>query len=369
MVARIGLRPLLRVLGGARKNNTWADLMLLLKEQFFARRVPRQRDPLPPVLFTMASSYWLSQAVYVVARLGIADLLENHPQSSIELASATSCDARSLFRVLRAVASVGILSQVNKDAFALAPLGNALRSDVPGSLRNIVITLGEIHYRSCGELLHTVRTGFPAFNRVFGRSLFEHLRHNLQDGAAFNHGMSDLAYLLARAVLLAYDFAGIGTIVDLGGGEGELLRSILEFYPGMMGTVFDLPNQHCSPPGIAKNADRLSYVSGNFFDSVPEGAEAYLLCGVLHDWSDELAAVILHNCRRAVAKNGRLLIIETIVPETNSASFSKLLDINMLAMTTGRERTFSEFLTLLNETNFRVNRMIPTLSEKSRDCP
>jgi hypothetical protein len=365
MAAPIALRPLLRVLRGTKRSKTWADLVLLLKERLFASRVPRQKNPLPPVLFQMATGYWLSQAIYVAAKLGIADLLENHPKSSAELAAATRCDLHSLYRVLRALASVGILSQVDNDGFALTRLGNALRSNVPGSLRSVVITLGEIHYQACGELLHTVRTGSPAFDQVFGGSLFEHLQHNTHDGAAFNAGMTDLSYLLARAVLLAYDFSGITTIADLGGGEGELLQSILEFYPETRGTVFDLPNDHCSAQCTAKNAERFSYVSGNFFDSVPERAEVYLLCGILHDWSDELAAVILHNCRKAMAGNGRLLIVEMIVPETNSASFSKLLDINMLVMTTGRERTKSEFHSLLRASGFRISRVIPTMAPQS----
>jgi O-methyltransferase domain/Dimerisation domain len=364
MVGQIALRPLLRVLRGARTSKTWPDLMLLLKERLFATKVPRLEDP-PPVLFQMATGYWLSQAIYVAAKLGIADLLENHPQSSAELAAATRCDPHSLFRVLRALASAGIFWQVNKDGFALTHLGNALRSNVPGSLRSIVITLGEIHYRACGELIHAVRTGSPAFNQVFGASLFEHLQHDSEDGAAFNQGMTDLAYLLARAVLLAYDFSGITTIVDLGGGEGELLRTILELYPGIIGKVLDLPNDHCSPRCAGKNTEQFSYMSGSFFDSIPEPADIYLLCGILHDWSEELAGVILHNCRKAMTGNGRLLIVEMIVPETNSASFSKLLDINMLVMTTGRERTKSEFHSLLRASGFRISRVIPTMARQS----
>jgi hypothetical protein len=228
-----------------------------------------------------------------------------------------------------------------------------------------VITLGEIHYQACGQLLHTVRTGSPGFNRAFGPSLFEYLQHNPEAGAAFDHAMSDLVRLLANAVLLAYDFSGITSIVDIGGGEGELLRNILELYPGAVGTLFDLPNEHRSPTWTAQNRGRFASTSGDFFDAVPENAEAYLLCGVVHDWNDELAGIILHNCRKAMAKNGRVLIIETIVPENNSASFSKLLDINMMVMTSGRERTKSDFQALLDAADFRVNRIIPTLAPQS----
>ena len=319
----------------------------------------------PPTLFQMATGYWLSQAIYVAAKLGIADLLENGPQSAATLAAATQSDARSLFRVLRALSSAGILSQMEEDSFALAQLGHALRSNITGSLRAAVVTIGEIHYQACGELLHSVKTGAPAFNRVFAANLFEYLQQNPEAGVAFNQGMTDLASLLAHAVLLAYDFSGITSIVDVGGGEGKFLLSILELHPEMRGIVFDLPNWLCSTESSASGAERCSHITGNFFDSVPEGAEAYLLCGVVHDWNDEFAVMILRNCRKAMAKNGRVLIVETIVPETTSHSFSKLLDINMMVMTTGRERTKSEFHTLFEAADLRVNRIVPTLAPQS----
>jgi O-methyltransferase domain/Dimerisation domain len=377
MVGRIALRPLLRVLRRARQDNKWAELRWLLKDRLFAKRpAAKNSDPLPPVLFQMATAYWLSQAIYVAAKLGIADFLEKGPRSSFELATVAGCDPSSLFRVLRALSSAGVLSQVEQDGFALTRLGNVLCSNVPGSLRKIVITLGEIHYQACSELLHSVCTGTPAFDRVFGASLFEYLRQNRAAGIAFNQGMSDLSSLLAYAVLLAYDFSEISSIVDIGGGEGELLRNVLELYPEMTGVVFDSCNELRSP-GLPNNKkpnnkrpnnkkeDRCSFVAGSFFDSVPERAEAYLLCGVLHDWSDELAGVILCNCRKAVATNGRLLIVDTIVPETNSASFSKLLDLNMMVMTSGRERTKSEFGDLLETAGFRLTQIIPTMAPQS----
>jgi hypothetical protein len=365
MVGRVALRPLLRVLRGARQNGKWAELRVLFKDRLFTRRKPsKNQDPLPPVLFQMATGYWLSQAIYVAAKLGVADFLENGPKSSAELATATCCDSRSLFRVLRALANAGVFSQIDGDRFALTRLGNALRSNVPGSLRAIVITIGEIHYQACGDLLHAVCTGSPAFNRVFGASLFEHLQGNREDGAAFNQGMTDLASMLVYAILLAYDFSEISSVVDVGGGEGQLLRSILNLYP-MTGIVFDYSNELRSPLPLNNKDDRCSFIAGNFFESVPERAEVYTLCGVLHDWSDELAKLILRNCRKAMAKNGRLLIVETIVPETNSASFSKLLDINMMVMTSGRERTQSEFRDLLDGADFRVSRVIPTMAPQS----
>ena len=366
MVGRIALRPLLRVLRGARQDRKWAELRVLFKERLFARRKPpKNHDPLPPLLFQMATGYWLSQAIYVAAKLGIADLLEETPQSSVELAAATCCDSSSLFRVLRALSSAGVFAQVGADSFALTGLGNSLRSNIPGSLRAIVITIGEIHYQACGALIHAVTTGSPAFNRLFGASLFEHLQNNAEDSIAFNKGMTDLSSLLAHAVLFAYDFSEISSVVDVGGGEGRLLRRILDLYPDMTGIVFDSSDELRSPASPSDTEDRCSFASGNFFDSVPERADVYLLCGVLHDWSDERAAIILRSCREAMPINGRLLVIETIVPERGSASFSKLLDINMMVMTSGRERTTSEFHILLSRAGFRITRVIPTLAPHS----
>lgn len=229
MVVRIAFRPLLRVLRGARDDKKWGELKVLLKDRIFAgRKPPRNQDPHPPLLFQMATGYWLSQAIYVAAKLGVADFLANGPKSSAELAAAVCCDSSSLFRVLRALANAGVFSQTDGDRFALTRLGGALRSNAPGSLRSIVITLGEIHYKACGELLHAVRNGSPAFNRLFGANLFEHLQHDSQDGAAFNQGMSDLSSMLAYAILLAYDFSEMASVVDVGGGEGQLLRRILK---------------------------------------------------------------------------------------------------------------------------------------------
>jgi hypothetical protein len=366
MVARIAFRPLLHVLQGARNSNSWAELKLLLKRHLFPARTSRAngKDPHPPVLFQMATAYWLSQAIYVAAKLGLADLLENGPQSIAKLALATRADERSLFRLLRALSSVGVFSEVDKDRFALSSLAEALRSDVPGSLRDIVITVGEIHYLACGELLHSVRTGSTAFNQVFGKSLFDYLEQNADTANAFNRGMTNVSALLAHALLLAYDFTGIASMVDVGGGEGKLLQKILTFNPQMRGIVFDLPNAIQSVNYTPLDRAQCSYVSGNFFASVPEGADAYLLCGVLHDWDDDRAITILRNCRKAMTmtKSGRVLLVEMIVPDSNSASFSKLLDLNMLVMTGGRERTEAEFKALLYAANYRITRIIPTMA-------
>ncbi|HEX3740075.1 MAG TPA: methyltransferase [Terriglobales bacterium] len=367
MVTRVAFGPFLRVLNGARRKRSWAELKSLVSDRLFPVRTRRLKDPnpRPPLLFQMATAYWVSQAIYVAAKLGIADLLAKGPQSAAALAAATRSDGGSLFRVLRALASAGVLSQAGKDQFALSRLAEPLRSDVPGSLREIVITIGEIHYQACGELLHSVRTGSPAFNQVFGASLFDYLRENVDASDAFDRGMTNLSSLLAHAILLAYDFSGISSIIDVGGGEGELLRRILALNPKMTGVVFDLPNAiqsvNCGP----RDGARCSYVAGNFFQSVPEGADAYLLCGVVHDWDDDRALTVLRKCRSAMAREGKILIVDMIVPETESASFSKLLDLNMMVMTGGRERTISEFQALLDAADCQLTRTIPTMAPQS----
>lgn len=354
----------------ARRMGLWAEMKELLNQQFFSRGMARKAEnsPSPPVLFKMATAYWLSQAIYVAAKLGIADLLKDGPQSCVALACSTGTDAASLFRMMRALSSVGIFSQLGRDRFALSRLAESLRSEVHGSLRAMVITIGEIHYQACGNLLHSVQTGFPAFNNVFGASLFDCLRQNDDAEDTFNQGMANVSSMLAYAVLMAYNFAGISSIVDIGGGQGKLLDKILLFNPDIRGTVFDTAStieRAKRQPVDNACGRRFSYVAGDFFNSVPQGADAYLLCGVIHDWDDTHAITILKNCRRAMAKQSRLLLVDMIVPETASASFSKLLDLNMLVMNGGRERTHAEFCALLEAAAYKLTRIVPTIAPQS----
>jgi hypothetical protein len=247
----------------------------------------------------------------------------------------------------------------------ISRLAKILQTGAAGSLREMVITLGEIHYQACGNLLHSVQTGAPAFNKKFGMSLFDYLQHNAEAAVAFNQGMTNLSSMLAYPILMAYNFAGISSVVDVGGGEGRLMRKILELNPEMRGTVFDLPTTigtvHHEPNGDTCGG-RCEYVAGDFFTSVPAGSDAYLLCNVIHDWDDARAIAILRNCRKAMAQDGRLLLIEMVVPDSNTPSFSKLLDLNMLVMAGGRERTKAEFNALLDAADYKLTRVVPTIS-------
>jgi hypothetical protein len=232
----------------------------------------------------------------------------------------------------------------------------------------MVITLGEIHYQACGSLLHSVRTGSSGFKHVFGMDLFDYLEQEASAADAFNQGMTNLSGMLSYAVLCAYDFSKICHIMDIGGGQGTFLRNVLKFYPELKATVFDMPSTVETAkrlPSGSKDCERLSFASGDFFTSVPPGADAHLLCGVIHDWDDDRAITILRNCRNAMDGAGRLLLVEMVVPDSNATCFSKLLDLNMLVMTGGRERTKSEFGSLLDAAGYRLTKVVPTLAPQS----
>jgi len=352
------------------RTGAWTEIKQLLNNRFLPIRIARRKEenPSPPALFEMATAYWLSQAIYVAAKLGIADLLKDGPQSCVALANSTGSDVASLFRLMRALSSVGIFSQLGRDRFALSRLAESLQAEVHGSLRAMVITIGEIHYQACGNLLHSVQTGSPAFNNVFGASLFDYLRQNVDAADAFDQGMANVSSMLAYAVLMAYDFAGISSIIDIGGGQGKLLEKILQFNPDIRGTVFDTASTiERATQQLGDNAwrRRCSYVTGDFFTSVPQGADTYLLSGVIHDWDDKRALTILRNCRKAMTENSKLLLVDMIVPDAASASFSKLLDLNMLVMNGGRERTKAEFCALLKAADYKLTRIIPTMAPQS----
>jgi SAM-dependent methyltransferase len=361
------LRQVLRLIGS---KDVWTEIKQLLNGRVLARGLAKRtgENPSPPALFEMATAYWLSQAIYVAAKLGIADLLRDGPRSCAALATSTGSDAPSLFRLMRALSSMGVFAHLSRDRFALSRLAERLQTDVHGSLRAMVITIGEIHYQACGSLLHSVRTGSPAFNTVFGASLFDYLQRNVDAADTFNQGMANVSSMLAYAVLMAYDFGGISSIVDVGGGQGKLLEKILQFTPDITGTVFDTASTiERAKQSIGNDAwnRRCSYVIGDFFSSVPQAADAYLLCGVIHDWDEPRAVRILKNCRRAMAAKGRVLIVDMVVPDTDAMSFSKLLDLNMLAMTGGRERTKGEFHALLDAADYKLTRIIPTMAPQS----
>jgi ubiquinone/menaquinone biosynthesis C-methylase UbiE len=320
-------------------------------------------------MLQMISGFWISRAIYVAAKLGIADQLRDGPKTVDELAAATATHAPSLYRVLRALASVGVFTEDKKRGFALTPLADTLRTDAPGSLRAFAtVELGEEHYPAWGELLHSVRTGEIAFDRAFGMPVWKFFEQNPGNAKTFNDAMTGFTLAVNDAVLSSYDFSSISRIVDVGGGHGSLIASILKANPKMRGVLFDAPpviegaRHRLKDEGLA---ERCEATAGNFFDSVPSGGDAYIVKWIIHDWDDEQSVSILKNCRRAMAENGRLLLVEAVVPDGSEPHFSKYMDLNMLIMTGGRERTEDEYRTLLEASGFKLTRIAPTKSPMS----
>jgi hypothetical protein len=326
---------------------------------------------LPPglALYHLGIGHYFSRAMYVAARLGLADLLSDRPRSAVELADACQTHAPSLNRMMRLLASAGVFEDVDGERFALTPLGELLRSDVPGSMRDSVMLFTGIGIQDgWKELEFCVRTGEPAFRRTAPDSdPFEQIAKDPEAAALFDKAMATFAPQTAAAVAATYDFSGFHVLADIGGGNGALLLGILKANPKLRGIVFDLPDvaqratEQVTASGIA---DRCKVVAGSFFEEVVGGADAYLLKHVIHDWNDERAAIILKNCRAAMPENGKLLIVEGVYPARIDQSIESrgaaANDLNMLVSTGGRQRSESEFRELFASAGFRLARVIPT---------
>jgi len=325
-----------------------------------------KETPAPLQMLQLMSGFWISRCIYVAAKLGIADLLKDGPKSSDEIASATSAHAPSLFRVLRALAAVGIVTQGEDNRFSNTPLLETLRSETPGSLRAFAMTeLGEEHYPAWGELLHSVRTGGIAFDKAFGMPVWEFFGQNPDNAKIFNDAMSGMTAQANEALHAAYSFAGINTIIDVGGGHGGLITSILQRNPQILGVLFDAPQVIEGAKDLVAQSgvgDRCELVGGDFFKSVPAGGDAIIMKWVIHDWNDEQSVTILRNCHQALPENGKLILVEAVIPPGSEMHFSKFMDLNMLVMTGGRERTEAEFARLYKDSGFRLTRVVPTES-------
>ena len=319
--------------------------------------------PPPVTLLQMMTGYWVSQAIYVAAKLGIADLLVDGPRTADDLAAATEAHAPSLYRVLRALASVGVFTEATPGSFALTPLAELLRSGTPDSMRALAITYNEELYRAWGDVLHSVRTGQPAFEHDFGMPVFEYYAQHPEADRVLNEALAGYTTQLAGAVPNVYDFSPFGIVVDVGGGYGALLAAILRSNPTARGILFDQPHvvagaeEHLASAGVA---DRCATVGGDFFIEVPAGGDAYVLSQILHDWDDERCVAILRHCRRAMPDHGRLLVVELVLPPGEEPFFGKWLDLHMLVVASGRERTAAEYGTLFRAAGFELARVVPT---------
>ena len=310
-----------------------------------------------------------TQLLYVAAKLGLADLMADGPKRSDELARAAGADPQALHRVLRGLVSIGVFTEIEEGRFVIAPLGERLRTDVPGSFRGRAIFTGELNCRAWGSLLQSVRTGETAFHHAFGMELFDYCAAHPEAGEVFNRGMGSITASGVPAIVAAYDFSTSHTLVDVGGSHGVLLAAILQAHPVLRGVLFDLaPVLAGAGPQLqaAGVADRCALVAGDFFETVPEGGDVYLLKSIIHDWDDERSVALLKNCRRAVARGGKLLLIEQVLPgraehaPRNALAHANLADVNMLVMTGGRERTAAEYRSLLATADFELRRILPT---------
>jgi hypothetical protein len=313
----------------------------------------------------IATQYFTSRALYAAAVLDIADKLANEAKSVDEIAVAAGAHAPSLYRILRVLAAAGIFVEEDGRRFANTPLSALLRNGVPGSLRDFILLFGdETSWRSWEGILHAVRTGEAPFEHIYGEKFFDYLQGHADTAAMFDRAMASASSTTNAAVAEACDFSGLGTVVDVAGGMGSALCSILEATPDLRGIVFDLPHvgertrAFIAARGLA---DRCEFAGGTFFESVPPGAGAYFMKHILHDWGDQECARILAVCRKAMEAGTRLLICERIVPIGNEPSSAKLIDLHMM-MTNhgGKERTEREYRDLLSAAGFELQRVIPT---------
>jgi ubiquinone/menaquinone biosynthesis C-methylase UbiE len=311
----------------------------------------------------MSLGYRVSRSIYAAAKLGIADLLKDGSKSCSELASSVGVDALRLYRLMRALASVGVFAEQEPGCFTLTPRAACLLSDVPGSMRALVIMSGEVHYQAWGDILYSLRTGGSAFEHLYGMPFFQYYAQNPEARKIVDAAMTNSASTEKFDFVARYDFSGIHKLVDVGGGQGSSIASILKANPNMQGVLFDLPSviegakNFLEAQGVSQ---RCELVRGDFFESVPSGGDAYMLMRVIHDWDDLSALAILKNCHRAMVENGKLLVVEHVIPPGNESSLSKFADLTMMVMFPGAcERTEPELRALFEDSGFRLTKIVP----------
>lgn len=320
-------------------------------------------NELPPhvQLMKYIVARWISKPIYVVAELGIADMLADGPKSIDELARASESHAPTLYRVMRALASVGIFVETEDKQFELTPMAALLKSD---AMRSIALMFNsEWSDKAWGFFLESVKTGDTAFEMAHGMPVCAWLEKNPRAAEVFNEANAIKAAGWHRAILNAYDFAEINSLTDVGGGVGALLVEILKAHPTMHGVVADLPSVVWKAEKTIWNhklTDRCQTIACDFFKEIPSGSDVFIMSNILHDWPDDICMTILRNCHDAMKPKSRLLVVEMVVPPGNEPSISKLLDLEMLVITGGRERTEAEFRTLFDAAGFEFNRIIPT---------
>jgi O-methyltransferase domain/Dimerisation domain len=320
-----------------------------------------EETPPPVVMVQMLSGFQLSQALYTVAKLGVADVLLDGPRSIAEIAVAVGADEVSLRRVLRTLASAGVFSEVQPGVFASTPLAETLASATPGSMRDLALMWMETHYAPFGRLLDGVTNGVPAADLYYGQPFFGWLADKPEQIARFSGAMTNLTEGVKLGALAELDLGGVAHLVDLGGATGTVLTALLPRHPGMRATLFDLPHVVVAAPKVLAEAgvgERVEIVGGDFFDAVPVG-DCYLFSFVLHDWSDAECQQILANIRSANPA-ARLAMVEFVSPDGDVPHISKMIDLTMLGMLTGRERSAADWHALFDGAGFELDGFQPT---------
>ena len=332
------------------------------------RQANRTSASLPyDVVFQMVIGKWISQAIGTVVEIGVPDQLAKGPRRCRDIAREAGVSEDGIYRLLRALASLGLFVEGGDRRFKLAAMGQLLRGDHPKSLAGYArFVAHDSTWRPWGHLSYSVKTGMPAFDHVFNVSIFEHLSQNPEVAAVFDDAMTSISITEARAVADAYDFKGVETLMDVAGGHGLLLATVLRRHKKMRGMLFDLPHVAGGAAATfarARITGRVRIESGDFFKELPSGADAITMKHILHDWDDDSATRILQACHRALGPRGKVLILDPVIPPRNAPHYGKLLDLEMLVLTPrGRERTKTEFAKLLRGAGFRLSRVIPTES-------
>lgn len=317
----------------------------------------------------LITGYWLSQAIYVAAKLEIADLLAQGPRTAADLAKATSTHERSLYRMLRALASVGVFSELAPRTFAINDVADPLRRDAPGSQWAMAVMMGEEHFAAWGQLLYSIQTGQGSFRKVYGEGVFDFLSKHPGPAQVFDAAMTSIHGKETALVLDAYDFGQFPVLCDVGGGNGNTLAATLQRHPQIRGILFDLPHVvQRAQPNVEQQlgtqvANRCQFVGGDFFRQINVQADAIMMRHIIHDWDDEKCVTILKTCRAALAPGGKVLVVESVVPPGNEPGFVKWLDLTMLVIPEGKERTADEYRDLFAAAGLRLNRIVRTAGE------
>jgi len=323
---------------------------------------------LPPhvVLIQMCGGAWVASAIHAAAKHALADHLADGPRTADDVAEVTGLHAPTLYRFLRSLAGLGLFTQDDAGRFGLTPLGAALRSGAPGEARSTALAfLGPAFSRSWEHLTHTLETGQPAFDKAWGTGVFDYMARDQELASLFSQAMVGFHGAEPPTVAEAYDFSGVRTVVDVGGATGNMLAAILSRHPGVRGVLFDQAHVVADASALLEGrgvADRVTIQAGSFFEGVPSGGDVYILSHIIHDWTEEQCLTILQHCRDAMNPGGRILIVETVLPEGDTPHQGKLQDLVMMAIPGGQERTEAEYATLLGKAGLRLQQVVPTTS-------